>query len=359
MFFNIDADTGSAISGWLAPDNPSAVPNIAIVVPGRGEIRLIAKLRRPDICDLGLHTTGEVGFHVDSAIVPGIASLDDIEILDADTRTPLYRRFNAAKHIERKFFLFDCSVMPQRDLLSDLSSNFALSYRNAERYSLETMIVLISNQFSKSIFFSGRSNFNRYAGFLENGGFIRAALLRDPIEEMAERLLFLNFFSRKATAEQLADYTVGVVPLIEFVRDLQLTDPKALLAAFRRLTDDQRRALSSPMVRMFGASVDEPPTHNDVSLALDRLATLDVVGTRASFPAFRAVLAQLLGRQVLNESPPPSFPAVQGLASLLSRIGIAVDLLQFDIALYSYVEEAIAEGLGRRGTLATRDVHTI
>ncbi len=359
MFFNIDSDTGDAISGWIAPDNPSSTPRIAILVPGRSEIQLAANIRREDVRDLGLHGSGQVGFHVDSTLVPGIAHVDDIEIVEADTRVPLYRRFQTGRHLERKLFLFDGSAMPQRRIVQHIATKFALNYSNSERYSLETMIVLINNHFSKSIFFSGRSNFNRYASFLENGGYLRAALLREPVQELAERLLFLSLLAKSDASRLLAPYTTGLTPLIDFARDLRFNDQKALLTAFRQINDVQRQALMSPMVRMLGCSVDELPTHNHVSLALDHLASLDVVGTRARYPAFRAVLEHLLGGDVLGDEGPTTFQTVDTLAQTLSRIGIVVDLLDCDIALYAYVEEALASGLKGGDELASRDTHTI
>lgn len=357
MFFNIDADARVSIDGWLAPDNPSATPRIVILVPGQPELTMATNVERPDIRELGLHATGLVGFHVDNHIVPGLAALEDIEIQDADTRIPLFRRFRPDVHLERKVYLFDCAAMPQRRLLQSTSGHFALNYPSAERYSLETIIVLLNNHFATSLFFSGRSNFNRIASFLENGGYLRAALLRDPVEELAERLLFLNLLTRSNASQFIDIYGAGLAPLFDFAAKLDFTDQKALLTAFRQIDDRQREALTSPMVRMFGCSIDEPPTHNNVSLALDHLASLDLVGTRARFSNFRALLEQFLGIDIFEGQAPQTSPSVEDLAAMLARIGIVGDLLDHDIALYGYVEEALASGLRGGDDLIGRDTN--
>lgn len=339
MFFNIDADDGVSISGWIAPDNPSSIPRLRIVVPGRSDVVIEASTFRQDVMDLGIHASGCVGFCVSENIIPGLTHLQDILILEADSNIPIYRRFLVGQHVEKKLFLFDASAMPQRRLINNLSSHFALCHTNCERYALETMIVLIKDHVARSILFAGRSQFSRYASFLDGSPFVRAALLRDPLHELAERLLFLKLVAK--TGKALDRYITGLAPLVDFAAALDFHDRKALLAAFRLIDLTQRLSLSSPMVRMLGCNLDEPPTHHSVSLALDRLATLDVVGTRAMFPLFRAQLNQYIDANVVVESDPINYPSVSELAHILSTIGTVIDLLEHDISLYAYVEEAL------------------
>jgi hypothetical protein len=359
MFFNIDVDDNNSIRGWLAPDNPSATPKIGIIIPGRPEIEIEANVLRSDILDLGLHATGQVGFVVDVSLVPDIASLDEIQLVDAVTRTPIFRRFRSDRHLERKFFLFDSTVAPKWRVINSISNRFALNYLMSEKYPLETMIVLIHNAAAKSIFFCGRPNFNRYASYLESSNYFRAALLRDPMEELAERLLFLSLLQRSERSNSLTDFTTGLLPLVEFSRDLRFSDPKELLAAFRNSSDDVRQAIMSPMVRMFGCNVDELPGHRNVSLALDHLATLDVVGTLSHYDAFKVMLEHSLGAELLGDERPEQYASVTRLAEHLSQIGIVADLLADDLALYSYVEEAVRKGLRGDTDLAARDTQTI
>lgn len=113
------------------------------------------------------------------------------------------------------------------------------------------------------------------------------------------------------------------------------------------------------MVRMLGCNFDELPDRRHVSLALEHLAACDVVGTRSRLPNFRALLADLLGEDVLGEESPANFQTVQAVSQTLSQIGVVVDLLEADIALYALAEEAINIGLAGLDTDSGRDTQTI
>lgn len=344
MFFNIDADDGRSIRGWVAPDNPSATPKLVVVTAG-GEIEVEANYPRPDIRDLGIHNTGMVGFDVNDSVVPNLQEVDDVEILEAESRMQIYRRFRIDRHLEKKLFLFDCSVAPQRRIIAAANRLFTLNYTNSERYSFETMLVIINNSFNKSIFISGRSNSSRYASYLADAGYATAAILRDPFEELAERLLLLRLLSKSDAAYLLPTFITGITPLIDFARDLAFDDQKALTAAFRRATEDQREAMRSPMTRTFGCNVDEFPERRNVSIALENLARMDVVGTRSRFRAFSHLLSDVIGADLVGQEEPVTFDTVKTFAAALARVGPVTDLLEHDLALYSYAEEAIDTAL--------------
>jgi hypothetical protein len=345
MHFIVDSDTGDAITGWLAPDNPSVAPTFIIVIPGRDEIDVKANTVRLDIRDMGLHATGECGFRIDTNVIPDLPQIMDVEILEGDKRLPIYRRFQPDFEIERKLFLFDCSIIPQRRMLSEIRSHFTLSYFNAESNGLETTIALIANPTNKSIFITGRSVVMRYDYLLKDKGYMRAALLRNPHEELAERLYFLNFLVKEGTPESYSAYTTGVKSLLDFARDLPFNDQKALTTAFRTTTEQQRRELMSPMTKVFGCDLDETPKPANVSRALDCLADFEIVGTREHYDLFKDLLAGAMGTNILGDEEPIIFQSVKNLAAMLSRIGLVNDLLADDLALYAFVDEAIKDGL--------------
>ncbi len=358
MFFNIDADDGHAVRGWIVLDNPGAVPSITVIMPGRPEINLEANVERPDVQELGIHTTGQVGFEINETVVPGIASLDELAIVETESRLPIFRR-SRAHHIEQRLYLFDAGALPQKQLLQKLSKNFSLSYLNTERFSLETMLVIINNKFSRSTLMHGRSNFNRYTSFLANGGFLRAALLREPFEEFAERLMFMKILARSPSGNLGSIHTTGLEPLIDFAGALPIEDAKGVLAAFRALDREQRQILSNPMTRLFGCNFDELPERKHIGVALENLATMEVVGTKARFEDFRGLLAGTLGRDVLGEQRPHHFePAVQ-FGATLSKIGIVADMLEYDLELYSLADEAIQSVWEGASEAVARDTHSI
>lgn len=356
MHFIIDGDNGASIKGWLAPDNPSLTPTLVAVLPElNAEIEVTANVMRAGIRDLGLHATGLCGFDINTQHVPQLAQLTDVEILEAETRLPIYRRFLEGRDIPKKLFLFDCSIIPQRRILNGIRSRFALSYFNSERNGLETTTAIITNPIVKSVFISGRSVLMRYDQLLKEKGYLRAALLREPHEELAERLFFLNFLAKEDAASSLAAYTNGVASLLDFARDLPFNDPRALTQAFRTATEEQRRELASPMTRVFGCDVGEAPNRGNVSIALENLAALDVVGTRERYGVFKEMLAGVAGADVLGDEDPAVFESVRTFAGVLSRIGLVNDILAEDLALYSFVEEAISEGLRNPEGVIQRD----
>ncbi len=359
MFFNIDADDGAAIRGWLAPDNPSAIPKILVRRPGEEDIEISATIERPDVRDLGMHSTGLVGFVVDDSVIAGLSGIQDVELLEADSGVLIYRRFQQGRHIERKLFFFDSSIRPIEKLAGRAKSLFTLTYPSTERYPFETMLVLINNSFNKSIFMSGRSSFPRYSHFLANAGFTTAALLGDPFEELAQRLILLNLIQRSDASHMLPRLFTGLTALTDFVRDLPLEDPKGLLAKFRLATDAERDALVSPMTRMFGCNPGETPERRHVSAALENLASMDLVGVRSRFHDFSALLAGLLGHDLTGDYEPVIHPTVSALADRLSRISLVADLLEDDLALYSFAEESIGVVLSDQADLVARDTQTI
>lgn len=355
MFFNVDSDRGAVISGWFAADNPAVSARLAIRAPGRDEVIVKADIQRDDVRDLGIHGTGRVGFRIDKSIVPDLDELVDVEIVEADSRLPIYRRLQPGRHLEKKLILFDAALMPQRRVLDQIRDNFALTYFSCERYSLETTLVLIGNHHPTSLVVTGRPNVNRYASHLDNAGFIKTALLREPYEELAERLLFLNLLSRSPSAHMASSYLSGVAPLLDFARDLPVTDRTGMVAHFRQLDAEQKRAIASPMVRMLGCDVGDEPERRHVSIALDNLAAMDVVGCRDHYDAFRNLLWRTLGADVLGAETPTAFSSVAALAADLRRVGVIGDLLDHDAALYKLAREAIEAGLSGKADVAQRD----
>jgi hypothetical protein len=358
VFFHIDSDDKKAISGWLAPDNPSAVPKILVRRPGEEDIEITATIERPDVLNLGVHATGLVGFVIDETIVEGLPGVEDIELLEADTGILIYRRFKEGKHIERKFFLFDSSIRPIEKLGGRSKNLFTLTYPSTERYGFETMLVLINNNFSKSIFMSGRSSFPRYSHFLSNAQFTTAALLSDPFEELAQRLVILSLIQKSDSASMLPLLFTGLTALTQFVRDMSFEDSKGLLTKFRNVTDEEREALVSPMTRMFGCIPGEAPERRHVTAALENLASMDLVGVRSRFRDFSALLAGMLGHDLAGDYEPVVHPSISALADRLSRISLVADLLEDDLALYSFAEESIVTALSDDSGIA-RDTQTM
>jgi hypothetical protein len=309
-------------------------------------MKVAATINRSDVVELGFHhATGMIGFVIDDNLVPNLSQLQEIEILEGEGRIPIYRRYQISRHLDKKLCYYDISVMPQRRILQRLSGHFALTYNYAQRYPLETMMMIVNNFSSNSVLITGRPNFMRQYGLLRNAGYLIAAVLRDPYEELAERLIFINLLATSKASHLLPQFVSDVPALVDFARDLSFADQKALVTKFRGATREQRDAMSSPMTRVFGCGIGELPEHRHVSSALDNLGTVDAVGVRSRFADFRSVLSNVLGADVIGQDELEIFDKVREARDVLSQIGVVSDLLESDLSLYSYASEAVNTGL--------------
>lgn len=358
MFFNIDQDQGDAINGWLALDNPSEIARIEVVVNGQAT-EMAADALREDVRDIGVHNTGHVGFTVNASSVSSLAADDDVQIYEKDSGLLVYGRFLPDRHIGAKLMLFDASTMPQAQLSGAISRHFAMNYLMSERLSFETMLVIVNNHMAVSQFIYGRSSYLRYSNYLDEKKYIRAALLRDPFEELAEKLLFCQYVSRSEKLSRIWALFSGLEPVIEMIRDLSLNDRKGLVSAFRGATPEQKLALTSPMTRMLGCLPEDVPVRQHVATALDGLAAMDVVGVRSQFGRFRDLMKGIVGYDLIDTDRFRSFDETPGLAESLRQIGAVEDLLDADVTLYAFVEQAVRTGFENPDAMSEmRDVQS-
>lgn len=343
MNFYIDLDVREAISGWLTPDNPSVRSRFIIEIPDRPNVEFDANIFRPDILELGWHSTGHVGFTIDRNIIDDIDSIDDIRLIDYHTGITIYRRIPDDTYIHGRLVLFDCSLMPQWRLFSEIGKNFGLYYSAIDRFSLETTMALFWNHRANSSFICGSPNFLRYQHAIRSREFRIVALLRHPMEELAERLLFLRALAKSPGLSSIRSMFAAHEPLIAFAQELDIENRRALISAFRTLEERYKALLRSPMTRTFGTEITDVIERRKVSVALENLATLDFVGVRSRYGEFSTVLDGLMGRKMLSGSELSQIPGTTALAEQLMRIGPAVDLIEEDLALFAYADEAMVE----------------
>jgi hypothetical protein len=345
MRFYIDSDNGVSISGWLIPDNPNEISRIKIYIPNGEPIEISASVMRQDLVDHGLHNTGMVAFRVDESLIPTLATESAIELREASSDLVFYRRFDKANHLERKLCLFDASVIPQNNISAAMRQHFSLSYNFIEKFAYETLWSIITAGYSSSILMTGRANYARHAATLRDFNFHIAALLHSPFEDLAERLLFLKLMSQSPNPKGFVPFATGLLQLADFTQTLDLNDQRSLDMAFRKSDQEKRQNFRDPMTRMHACNPDEKATRNHVTQALENLAGMSVVGKRDRFQDFSGMLEAELGVNVLGDKPLKSSPNVVELAAKLSGLGVVQDLLENDLALYSYFDEAVNLGL--------------
>jgi hypothetical protein len=344
MHFCMDADDGDCVRGWIAPNNPGSIPKVVLVRPGQVELVIEANVMREGIRDMGLHETGQVGFAIGADLVPEIADLDDFSLLEFESRLAIFHRNRTHPGLKHRLSIFDTAVMTEGLFQNAPREHFNLAYFTAESIPLETMMMIINNKFTDSIFIHGRHSVFRYNAMLNEAGFKKAALLTDPFVDLAARLLCLKMVSQTSQTDLKAEGLHGLECLLPLASALPLDDPKAMAAAFRDATPQQLQALSDPMTRLFACEPNEEALHRHVSLALESLSTMDLVGTRARFDVFGKTLRGLLGRDIFDGQNFTPLNSVHEVAKSLAQIRLVNELLENDIILYSWAEQAI--GLG-------------
>ena len=334
MRFYVDQDIGTSISLWVVPDNPSIIPTIEIILPERPPIPFPANAFRPDIRQLGLHNTGQVGFQVTSFYLPDLASYSELSIRDPATGILLHRRHSGLK---QRLFHLDLGAPRKPGLEASLSGHFTLAYQDVEKHSFDTLNAVLNNKACQSIYASGHPLLFRYLSVLQSNGYITFATMRQPFEELAERLqLSQNIAHDRARAEE----GIGLEPLFDFAANLQLDDAGAIAAAFRGLTDAQADAIANPFVRTLGCEVGERPGRFHVAIALENLAALNLIGMEGRFDEFKVALAELIGHDFLEGYKLERSEKTSRIAAALARIATVRKLLAWDLLLYGIVDDA-------------------
>jgi hypothetical protein len=347
MQFHVDQDLGNAVAGWVVLDNPSAIPKLVISSPGGRAVELAANVLRPDLKNLGMHATGMAGFLVDEQIYPNLGNTADVEIREAESGILIFRRFQGSQHLEQRLFRFELQIMPQAVLENLFAQRFALHYDAVERYAFDTLYAIINNQNCKSIVVSGRPLFCRYQQLLQERDFVTTAMLPDPLEELAARLLFLRYTATKNAPAYLNDHLFGLAPLVELVKHIDFDNAESLNNAFKGITSEQRNALANPSTRVLACNVDEQPEERHVGIALENLASMNLVGLRAHFNEFKSMFAELIGIDILGEYQLPEISWVPMMAGKLALIEPVKQLLALDLAIYKFTKKAVEEVIGK------------
>lgn len=346
MYFGINSDDGQAIVGFFAPDNPMASATIEVIVDGEVRAARQTWIPRPDVVELGIHSSGLVGFSFDGNDIDGLAHLTDVKLRDRDSGLLFFSR-KKATDIDRGVFIFDASLLlPDTRIVANAQKHFSLVHWQLANTSLETMLVMISNFFNTSQLFWGAQSLSRIQHIIFERDYIVGAMLREPFEDLAERLAVLAILAGPNGERHRGAIPKSLWPLLEFAAALDLTDRKALSASFRKLSTDQRSALVSPMTRMLACTPDQTPTSRSVSVALDHLATINVVGTRSRLSLFGALLEPLLGVDLLAGCGTRS-ERIAELAQALRTIPAAEELIAEDVELYKAVSAAVETPIER------------
>ncbi|WP_186389802.1 MULTISPECIES: hypothetical protein [unclassified Stappia] len=346
MQFHIDRQANGVLSGWIVPTNPGGTPHVKVIVNDE-EIAVVGpNVNRQDIKDLGLHTTGFVGFHIDDKVVKGIQKAENVQLVEQETGLMVHRHTASPYRIEKRVMFFNLCVVPQirmRNMANDL---FSLTYTNSERITFATISSILINHNAHSLFVMGRSNHNRIAEFLLSRDYMRFALLRDPVVELAERLVMIKQISRSTNRKLLENLVAGLENLFGLCETIDLENEDSLHDAFTRLRPQQIQAIADPFLRALVCDQGDEPEERHISIALDRLAEFDAVGVEERIDEFNTCVEEAIGRNLFAGYEPYVLPGTMELAERLQQIDKVQEYLEFDVVLYRELRDVIDTEFG-------------
>ena len=85
MLFSIDYDLGASLSFYLVPDTGGTTPSVRIFNDGAEITVMPANELRPELIGAGRHSSGMCGFFLDDEVLPGIAAMRSLDIVEAET----------------------------------------------------------------------------------------------------------------------------------------------------------------------------------------------------------------------------------------------------------------------------------
>src|SRR5579863_2940972 len=320
MIFNIHQDSGDRVSGTVIPDSFSAVCRIRVLSRKR-ELKVFPTDEfNPGARELGLHETGMVDFSINEKSLPGLSKFDDLELREAESGLLLYRRFRPGM-IRGKFLRLEMQLSPLSRLDDALKDRFQQFYDGIEGLG-RAGTTQIFNLTQPSIYASGRIFIKNFM-FCVNHGFKVMTLIRDPYEELADRLIFLGGQGERSEDVLEERERLTLRPAIEFVRGLSLDDERATWRALRRMPMEVALTLSNPAVRQLTAHTpDEQTRESAVAGALDTLSQFDLVGLGSEPGEFRRAFSELIGEELDEALLAPSDRRVASLANAIRHSGL-------------------------------------
>ncbi|MGF1446553.1 MAG: hypothetical protein ACFBRM_10180 [Pikeienuella sp.] len=347
MLFNVEADQGHEIVGYLVPDSFTDIPRLALFSRGQMLWAGQAAEPRPALVASGRHRTGQCGFRIGPTAVPDLAQRGDVELRCMATGLTIYRRFAGRPVVARRVFRLETRCVPLTRFDRELEPFFQAWHPQIDRYGAETIDQLFLLNGRGSSYASGRLQVPGH-GALADGSVAVLLLLRDPFEELAERLSVLSGARGPVARHLPLRERLALAPAIEAVRSVDLAAPRALRRAIRRLDEAAAAALSNPLTRQLTRPVPgELCAADAVATALRTLSSFDLVSV-ADLPGyFETGVGALLGVPAPLPIRDPHAAEIGEIADTLSRIGAVEAMLECDLEVYasaSGVFERLAAG---------------
>ncbi|NLH79403.1 MAG: hypothetical protein GX458_00965 [Phyllobacteriaceae bacterium] len=329
------------MAGTLIPYTPTEAPLLRVVTPD-GELIVPMNKFNQGVLDAGAHETGFVDFELTPEIVPNLPNLAKLELYDANSGICVYRRPPPDMAL-LKILRLETSMLPLRRLDEYISRKFQMYYHSAERMGRAGTVQLF-NIWQRSVYISARLNINSYHHIAECG-FETVMLLRDPREELVERLLALQKAHEIGTNFLDEREARSLEEVSAFASTLDFADDQALVKALRRIPTEVAMRLANPLTRQLTANdPNEPARRANLAMALSRLAEAKVVGVRSEAGHFIEAVGELIGAPI-PEDAIIDIPKVRSLADALIDSRVCDYFLELDLELYQFTKKALEDSV--------------
>ena len=347
MLFNVEDDRGDFLSGYVVCDGFDDVARLQVLHAGATVFEGRADSLRLPLVAAGRHRTGQCGFEFDEGQIPGLSTMEDLEIREAQTGLMVYRR-RRAHHTPRRVLRLESHLFPLWRLDAALGAQFQYMAPRIESLGRETTTQMFMLSRVDSVYLAGRLLYRSFQTEIE-GHFDVVFTMHHPYEELAERLIVLAQVHASGSAILGLRENMSLEPTMKFAQSLPIDDEARMRRALRDMPRGVARVLANPVTRQLTtAAPEEMPAKSAVSRALTTLSGFAVVGLRRAPEAFEAAAGELCG---LAEPIPPTspLPGVAALARMLKRCGEAEWLIEHDLALYNEVAAAFRKSQGVAG----------
>ena len=340
MLFSIDYDNGAELSLYVVPDSGGGTPSLRILNDSV-EIKVLASNEdRPELIGAGRHSTGKCGFVIDESVLPGVAGMTALDLIDIDTGLLIYRRPRPT-FIKEKIFRLETHLLPLWRIDDALRDRFQYWYRGIDRRGYETSQQVFCISDLASAYISGRLFINSIEYYL-NTGFKSVALFRDPHEELAERLIILKNATTK-TKELLGPRdTFTFEPVMEFLaEEVPELEEEPLRRMFKRAPQEVLAPLTNPLVRQLSCSnPDEMPKKTAIAQSLMALSSFEVVSLRSDSAHFSEALCEMLGLPPESVPVMREFGRVSELAQKLKAVHEVEGVIDYDLNIFEQTKHA-------------------
>lgn len=342
MNFCVYLDNGAEIHGYFVPDGFSSVPQIEVRINGSDNfVKVATWIFIEGARALGAHQTGNVGFVLSDANVPGIASAKRVELSDPVTGLVFYRRAEEGQYLPRKVLRVETAYVPHSEIDLSLKPHFQFFEHRVERYGFETIRQMLEIINQPSVYVAGRILLKNFRSYIDYNIDTTIISLRDPFYELAMRLIIFSRIRRQSFSF-VPDRDVTLFePVINYFDGLDFYDEVAVRQSLRRAPRDVVALLSSPFThQLVASSPSDAAKLDDVSQALDALSQFTLFDAGSDGIGFPETVAELLGLPPGSVKMKSQMEPVHQLADILRSIGRAEHMLEADLLLYHFIQES-------------------